>query len=243
MKKLLATLLIGALAASANAANVCTDPANDVAGNPGGGILDLLSIDATNDATNLQLTLSVNGDIGATNWGKYVFFIDTAAGGGGTQYPDAAPPTNNANPWVRNIAISDPNRAAEFWLGSWVDGGGNNQLWNFTGVGSPQWNNGGGVAMVITPGAVSTIQYTIPLASLGVGVGQKIYLEGFSSGGGDFDTANDSCNNPAQDIIWDGSNWSQQAAAANSGSYTIVPEPVSISLLGLGALALIRRKR
>jgi hypothetical protein len=177
MKKLLFTLIVGSLAASAGATNVCTDPAGDVAGNPGGGILDLLSVDATNDATNLQLTLSINGDIGATNWGKYVFFIDTGAGGGGTQFPDVVPPTNNANPWARNIAIGNPSRAAEFWIGSWVDGSGGNQLWNFTGVGAPQWNNGGGVPMLITPGAISTVQYTIPLASLGVGVGQKIYLE------------------------------------------------------------------
>src|SRR5262245_57868668 len=139
MSKFVASLIVGAFAVTANAAVVCVDPAGDVGGgNPGGGILDLLQVDATNDAVNLQLTLTINGNIGApTDWGKYNFFIDTAPGGGGTQFPNADPPTNDANPWTRSIAIGNPAHAAEFWIGTWVDGGGGSQLWQYTGVGAP----------------------------------------------------------------------------------------------------------
>jgi hypothetical protein len=242
MNKLLTVAIIGLLATSASAAIVCQDPAGDVAGNPGGGILDLLQVDATHDATHLQLTLTINGDIGATDWGKYLFFIDTAPGGGGTQFPDADPPTNNANPWVRNIAIGDPNRAAEWWIGTWADWGGGSQLWQYTGVGSPQWNNTGGAGHALLPGAISQITYSIPLATLGVGIGDTIYLEAFSSGGGSFDTANDTCNDPNQDWIWPGGDWNQQASVRNSGSY-FIPEPVTLTLFGVAGIALLRRRR
>jgi hypothetical protein len=235
MRKSLILLATGLLVAAASADVIATDPAGDGFGI---GIMDLTQLEANTVGTDLVLTLTINGDIGATNWGKYLVFIDTAAGGGASQFP-TDPPTNDGNPWIRNIACA-PAHLADYFIGSWVDGGGGSQLWQFTGVGAPQWNNFAGAGMVITPGAVSTLSYTMPLASLGIGVGDTIYLEACSTGGGNFDTAVDTVNNPSNDFQAAG--WQDQATIANSSPYTITPEPASLALLALGGLALIRRR-
>jgi hypothetical protein len=237
MRNGLVLLVMGLLVTAASADVIATDPAGDGFGI---GIMDLTKLEASTVGTDLVLTLTVNGDVGATNWGKYLVFIDTAAGGGASQFPNNPPPvTNDANPWFRNIACA-PSHLADYFIGSWVDGGGGSQLWQFTGVGSPQWNNFAGAGLVITPGAVSTLQYTVPLASLGIGVGNTIYLEACSTGGGDYDTAVDTVNNPSNDFQAVG--WGDQALIANSSPYTITPEPASLALLALGGLALIRRR-
>jgi hypothetical protein len=229
---------MGLLVTAASADVIATDPAGDGFGI---GIMDLTQLEANTVGTDLVLTLTINGDIGAVNWGKYLVFIDTAAGGGASQFPDAVPPTNDANPWVRNIACA-PAHLADYFIGSWVDGGGGSQFWQFTGVGAPQWSTSAGAGMVINAGGVSTLSYTVPLASLGVGVGDTIYLEACSTGGGDYDTAVDTVNNPSDDWNPPAGDWGAQALIANSSPYTITPEPTSLALLALGGLALIRRR-
>ena len=97
-----------------------------------------------------------------------------------------------------------------------------------------------GAGLVINPGAISTLQYTVPLASLGVGPGSTIYLEAVSTGGGSYDSAIDTVNAPSND--WNAVNWQDQASIMNSSPYTITPEPASLALLVLGGLALIRRR-
>ncbi|MFQ5411943.1 MAG: hypothetical protein ACE5EC_06585, partial [Phycisphaerae bacterium] len=168
MKKvLLAVMAVGLAAGTANATIIGTDPAGDEFS--GNGNMDLLQLEANATATDLVLTLTINGDIAAANWGKYLFFIDTdnvAGSGGASQFPDADPPTNDANPWVRNIAIGDTNHLAEYFLGSWVDFGGGTQLWSF---GGGTWTQSLSVpGHVITPGATSSVEYTIALSDLGV---------------------------------------------------------------------------
>ena len=236
MRKGLVLLVMGLLATAASADVIATDPAGDGFGI---GIMDLLQLDANTVGTDLALTLTINGDVNATNWGKYLVFIDTGPGGGASQFPNSDPPTNDANPWVRNIAIGT-SHLADYFIGSWVDSGGGSQFWQFTGVGSPQWSTSAGAGLVINPGAISTLQYTVPLASLGVGPGSTIYLEAVSTGGGSYDSAIDTVNAPSND--WNAVNWQDQASIMNSSPYTITPEPASLALLVLGGLALIRRR-
>ncbi len=240
MKKvLLACVALGLMASTASATIIATDPAGDEFSFNSN--LDLIQLEANSSATDLVLTLSVNGDIGATTWGKYLLFIDTdnvAGSGGASQFPDADPPTNDANPWVRNVAVGDTNHLPEYFLGSWVDFGGGTQLFGF---GGGAWTQGTSPAHVITPGAVSTISYTIPLADLGIGAGDTIFLEAFSTGGNSFDTANDTVNSPSDD--WNAAAWGDQATLSNSTPYTVVPEPASLILIGLGGLVLLRRRR
>lgn len=240
MKKvLLACVALGLMASTASATIIATDPAGDEFSFNGN--MDLIQLEANSNATDLVLTLSINGDIAAANWGKYLFFIDTdnvAGSGGASQFP-TDPPTNDGNPWIRNIAIGDTNHLAEYFIGSWVDAGGGTQLFGF---GGGVWTQSASTpTQVITPGAISTVSYTIALSDLGVGVGDTIFLEGFSSGGGNFDTANDTVNSPSDD--WNAAGWQDQALVANSTPYTIVPEPASLVLFGLGGLVLLRRRR
>ena len=207
---------------------IASDPPDDTYGM---GNLDLVQLEALIHGPNLVLNLTINGDIGAADWGKYLVAIDTdgAMGTGGmSEFPDADPPTNDANPWVRNIAITDPNHEAEFFIGSWVDGGGGGgmQLWQFTGVGAPQWMElAGDHTMSMSAGPVSTLTYTIPLATLAVAEGGEIYLEAFSTGGNSFDTANDTVNDPPNDWVWDGADWQAQAGVHCSSPFTVVSAP------------------
>jgi hypothetical protein len=234
MKKLLALSLLLVWAAPASAMIIATDPAGDGFGI---GIMDLLQLEADSDGVDLTLTLTINGDI-TTDWGKYVFWIDTdnvTGSGGGSAHP----PAPDANPWVRNIAIGDATHYAEYWIGSWVDGPGGAQLWSFDS-GAVAWNLDNTYAVVMNPGATSTVEYTFPLADMGLSVGDTIYLEGMSTGGNDFDTAVDTVNNPSDD--WNPVDWQDLAVVANSTPYTIIPEPASLAMLALGAVALVRRR-
>jgi len=205
------------------AAVIATDPAGD-AGGPTIPNLDLLQLDAAVQDGYLIITLTINGDVGATDWGKYIVSIDAdqvAGSGGMSQFPNADPPTNDANPWTRNIAIANQQHLAEYFIGSWVDGGGGVQLWRFTGTGSPQWQMTGGIGMAVTPGSVSTITYTILLSDLGASYPATLCMEAYSSGSYSYDTANDTVNNPSDDWVWDGQNWQAQATVQNSSCFEL----------------------
>jgi hypothetical protein len=240
MKKLVLLVALLAWVMPANAEVIATDSNDNNFGFPH---LDLLQLEADSDGTDLVLTLTVAGDVLDPDWGKFLFSIDTDGvngSGGMSQIPDGDPPTNDANPWLRNIAISNQDHLAEFFIGSWVDGGGGAQLWSFDGA---AWATSGGPALAIANGTPSTLTYTMPLSDLGVGLGDTIWLEAFSSGGGSFDTAIDTVNDPSEDWNPPAGEWSAEAWVQNSTPYTIVPEPVSLALLAIGGLALIRRRR
>src|SRR5262245_16369513 len=108
MKRVLAALVVACAIQVANASpTVFNDPANDVFTGAGGGILDILSLEADNDASTLTLKMTLAGDVGATDWGKYMVIMDTVPGGDTT-----------GNGWARPISMTS---GADYWLGSWVD--------------------------------------------------------------------------------------------------------------------------
>ncbi len=88
--------------------------------------LDIVQTTVTNDASFLYIDITLNADIDATNWGKYLIGIDTGANVG-----------ENSNPWGRSV---DWGRNITDFVGSWADDGGSGaggQFWQFDGA---VWN-------------------------------------------------------------------------------------------------------
>jgi hypothetical protein len=122
-----------------------------------------------------------------------------------------------------------------------VNAGGGSQLWSYTGAwpGLPDVIAG----YSVTPGAQSTIDYTVSLSSLGLLVGDTFYFDAYSSGGGGGDSAVDALSNPNVSITSWGQTYTSDGATGLS-SYTLVPEPTAFGLVALGALAIgLRRRR
>ncbi len=218
-KSLLMSLAVAALAGSASA-TLYTDATNEVTV-PGGPFphLDIVSVDVTNTASTITFDFRLNGDIQSTSWGKYCLLIDTKAGG------DTA-----GNPWgPRHV---DMPTGADYWVGSWVDGGGGAQLWSY----------GGSWSQTASPsGTISQFNrsLTMNLSDLGLNLGDTFCFDALSTGGGGGDTATDLLSQASSSA----SNWGDWAHAGCL-SYRVVPEPASVvaMMAGLG-LTLIRRKR
>ncbi len=214
-----------------------TDAAGDIdAGiSTGGGTLDILGMEVTNNATDITFTLTVNGNVSTTDWGKFMVGIATGKTDG----------TLTGNGWARPINLSYDNDpfaveiiGMNYWIGSWVDGGGGAQLFNYNGSGWDQLtNNAPGFSF--SGGATSTLSYTATLASLGLAVNDTFYFDAYSSGGGGTDSAVDALANPNVSITaWAGPYTSYATAAGGPGlnSYQVVPEPSTVALLTLSAL-------
>lgn len=234
--KLWVAILAGLLAVSAWA-DIVTDPTGDIdAGiSTGNGTLDIVSMEVTHNATDLMFSLTLNGNISTTDWGK--FMIGIATGGTGTTTGDG---------WGRPINLDSPIGGMDFWIGSWVDGGGGAQLWSYSGG---TWTGPSALgSYTMTPGAQSILDYTVALSTLGLGNGDTFYFDAYSSGGGGTDSAVDALSNPNVSIT----SWSQTYTSSTGGvglsSYTLsgsIPEPATMSLIGLGALSVLglRRRR
>ena len=217
-------------AVQANPGVVYNDATGDI--NPGintaGGTLDLVSVEVSNTSTDIQFQLTVNGNIGTTDWGKFMIGMSTGN-----------PGTTSGNGWGRPINMSSTAGGMDFWVGSWVDGSGGAELYSYT---TPTWNQlaapGG---FVRAAGAQSTITYTLSLASLGLNNGDSFFFDAYSSGAGNGDGAIDALANPNVTITsWGGS---YTSTGANIFSYTVVPAPGVLALLGAAGLIGTRKRR
>lgn len=243
MKKYFILLLIAAITpclAVEGTSSPYTDAVGDI--DPGianaGGTLDILGMEVTNDATNLFLTLTLNGDISATDWGKFMIGFSTGS----------TATINTGNGWGRPIQLNSPLGGMDYWIGSLVDSGGESQLWSFDVL----WTNNGALpGYSLSPGTTSTIAYTVTLSSLGLSPGDTFYFDAYSSGGGGTDSAVDALANPNVSITaWSDPYTSSTTANGGVGlnSYLVVPEPTTIGFLALAAAgvagyALRRRSR
>jgi hypothetical protein len=232
-------LVLTASATTAQAqATSYTDAANDI--DPtigtGGGTLDLLGMEVSNTATDIVFRLTVNGNVGpgGTDWGKFMIGISTGSNAG-----DSA---TNGNGWGRPINMNSALGGMNYWIGSWVDGGGGAQRWAYNGT---SWSE---VAATYSTGfgsysfAGNQLTYTMSLASLGLSVGNTFFFDAYSSGGGGTDGAIDALANPNISV----STWGGAYTSGGSNpiySYTVVPAPGAVALLGLAGLMARRRRR
>lgn len=227
MKKLMAAMIIAIAAMPTSASMLYQDSVGDVFTGAGGGILDIVSLEVNNDATNISFKFTLAGDVVATDWGKYMVILDTVPGGDSV-----------SNGWVRPISMTS---GADYWIGSWVDSGNGAELYNYSGSWSrteatydPPPNNDISISK-----SGNTVTITTLLSNMGLSAGDIVLLDAFTSGGGGGDGAIDSLGNPNQQV----SDWSQPSNAHPVTYQVKIPEPSTMALIGLGALALIRRRR
>lgn len=223
------------LQVNANPGVIYNDAIGDI--DPGittaGGTLDLVSMEVSHTATDIQFKLTVNGNIGSTDWGKFMVGIANNKGYG----------TSTSDGWARPITMS-ANGGMTNWLGAWVDGGGgaenrsNQTGWGVTGA----TYNGNFGNFTLGAGAQSTITYGVSIASLGMSIGDTFRFDAYSSGGGNADSAIDALANPNVAVT----SWGQayDSGTSNSFSYTLtaIPAPGAIALVGLAGLVARRRK-
>ncbi|GJM25397.1 MAG: hypothetical protein DHS20C16_18120 [Phycisphaerae bacterium] len=228
MKKLLMFSLLLAWAVPASA-TVYTDTTGDTfAGVGGGGILDIASVEVTNTATEVSFAVTLVGDIAATNWGKYLVVIDSAAGG------DTA---GDPPPWNRNVSMAS---GMDYFVGSWADGTASDgaELYSYDGA---NWNLDEATYNVGDDISVSKTQFsttiTVPLAGIGVSLGGSFDFDVFSTGSNPGDGGIDSLGNPSENV----SNWGE-ASAATPVTY-VTPEPATLGLLAIGGMVALRRRR
>jgi hypothetical protein len=113
-----ASALLAGVALQAHAAPGVTtfnDAINDITPGlaTGNGTLDLVKMEVSNTATDVVFQLTVNGNIGSTDWGKFMIGIANNKGYG----------TSSSDGWGRPITMS-ANGGMTNWIGSWVDAGG-----------------------------------------------------------------------------------------------------------------------
>lgn len=220
MKKIIAALALLAIVSPAKA-----DLYNDSTGDTFfGGILDIASVEVTDDATDITFTMTLVGDIGATDWGNYMYHIDTNSSTGDVSTPIG-------NPWARPISYTPDG--ADYWLGAWVNGGGGWQHWSYSG-GSWGMNSQTGL------NSLGQFSFSIKtsIASLGLSPGDSFCFDAYASGADGNPGAIDSLGNPNQQV----NDWNV-ASNAHPVCYTTTPEPGSLALLAIGALAMLRRRR
>ena len=229
MKLLRAAVLVLAVAffAQQAKAQTFTDSTGDTAVGP--GILDISSVEVSSGPSDVIFKINLVGDPIATDWGKYMVGIHTGGGG------DTA-----GNGWGRPIELT---LGMNYWLGSWVDSGNGLQVFAYSGSWSQTYGVGtfaGGsplAGLAITKDA-SSVTFTVPLLALGLSVGSVVDFDVYTSGGGGTDSAIDSLANGSTTV----SDWGGPPTPYSSSlhkTFTVVPEPSTLVLVGLGGLIAI----
>lgn len=216
-----------------------TDAVNDIDPSlaTANGTADILATEVTMSPTDLAFKLTVNGNVATTDWAKFMIGISTGKTAGTT--------ATNGNGWGRPINMISPVGGMNFWVGSWVDGGGGAQFWAYDDVGG-SWTEIGPFpgTFSITSGATSEINYTLDPTLMDLTPDDTWYFDIYSSGGGSGDSSLDALSNPNFAIT----SWGGPYTSNVTNGISVVPEPTSLAALasatGMGvAWHLFRRRR
>ncbi|MGB4596071.1 MAG: glycoside hydrolase family 13 protein [Anaerolineaceae bacterium] len=188
---------------------IATDPSGDGNGNAN---MDLLNLYVSEDASQYYFAYSINADISAANWGKYILYIDT------TNSTTGAP----SDAWGRNVVVNDPHKP-EFGLYSYLGDGTygieDTQFWAWDGS---AWGQTSGVnEAALGIGTISLIEWAVEKNRLGNP--DTLWLEVWDTGGGGADNAQDAINDPADD--WNATDWATQSVLSNSTQFPKATEP------------------
>ena len=217
----LVALIAGSL--NANPGVVYSDSATDI-GNvaDANGTANILSCEVSHTATDIQFSLTVNGSVPGTDWAKYMIGISS---------PGSATKTTSGNGWARPINFSN-NGGMNYWVGTWVDGGGGAQVWD---NGASGWNGPFGGSSISFSGSNVTI--TVNRAAIGMSGDGTFMFDVYTSGGGGGDGAIDALSTNAVSMA----NWGDSFTTTNALSYAI-PAPGALALVGLAGVIGRRRK-
>ena len=207
-----------------------TDTTVDLHDGSGGGTnfssfthLDIDEVEVTHTATDISFAITLVGDIAVNNWGKYLISFDTIAAG-----------DTSGNGWGRPISMSS---GMDYWIGSWVDGGGGAELYSWDGT---AWNSSTAPGLATTSNSATL---TVPLADLGLSSGDTFQFDVYSSSGGGGDGAVDALSHGSPTIT----DWGNSFNTTSPLSYTIsaVPEPSAFLFGSLvcGVLGLTRARK
>ena len=228
MKKTAVIIAALAVAGLASAALYTDAAGEEFSGN---AILDILSVEIQNDATDIMFTVNMAGDpttATGADWGKYLVAIDSVVGG-----------DTVGNGWNRPISMSS---GMDYWIGTWVDSGGGAETHSWDGAAwirdNATWDPPSDVA--VTSITTSNVTFETTLASLGLSIGDTFTFDVFTAGGNTPDSANDALSDPNQSIA----DWGGPYNSTSTLHYTVIPEPATIGLLGVAGLGmfLFRKK-
>lgn len=208
-------IALAAITASTSFADVYNDGSFDQG--PDNSNLDLISVEVTNDESNVFFSVTTRE---FADWTKYMVFVDSI---------DDSGADGNNNGWVRNVEMGPAG--IDYFMGAWVDNGGGTALYGWDDA----WSSITGGSVVNIDGAANTVTMSISLATLGLEVGDSLRFEIGTTGGGEGDPATDLMNGTS--ASWGG--------VSNFGTlleYTTVPAPGALSLLVAAGLVARRRR-
>ncbi len=211
-------------------------------GDANGGLGDgagIGSVVVNNDANNISFTINSTQPMDA--YINYAIEIQQV-GLGGSGYTGFAPP------WGLAVGISSGENAL---INTWTGASGATAFMYSGG----SWNGGAGGSYAAGGLGDTYATITTPLSSLGLSPGSSFYFDvvsSFDSPGGQsaYGVLDNTGWAPESDNSykpWLGGNYYDSATSPGTtfgtaaSEYTVVPEPTTCVLMGLGALGMIRR--
>lgn len=230
MKSMLVCTAIAA-AAGLTAADVYNDATGEVF-DAGFTHLDISSVSITNDADFLYISVQTTGDLDNPNWGKYAVGINN-----GKDASDAG------NGWGRNIDWN--GQTITHWSATWADDGGSGaggEVYNFDGANwvlqGATYNGDANISGDDSQHAAGVQTWALSLATLNLVIGDTFTFDIITTGGGN-DPGVDHLSRADQATPF----WDTTSVAGDFLSYTVIPAPGAIALVGMGGLLAARRRR